>query len=61
LLRKRPFCLERTPDEVQKDHFDWGFRFTGRYGTDYEYTFSDGILNNQSTEREKLYGFDPVM
>ena len=27
--------IERTPDEVQLDHFDWGFRFAGIYGTDY--------------------------
>jgi hypothetical protein len=53
--------VERTPDEVQKDHFDWGFRFTGLYGTDYKYTFSDGILSSQYTNKEKLYGFDPVM
>jgi hypothetical protein len=60
-LDQLAFYLERTPDEVQKDHFDWGFRFTGLYGTDYKYTFSDGILSNQYTEKERLYGFDPVM
>jgi len=53
--------VERTPDEVQKDHFDWGFRFTGLYGTDYKYTFADGILSRQYTQEERLYGFDPVM
>ncbi len=53
--------LERTPDEVQKDHFDWGFRFTGLYGTDYKYTFSNGLLSYQYTRQERLYGFDPVM
>ena len=53
--------LERTPDEIQKDHFDWGFRLTGLYGTDYKYTFSNGILSNQYTEHQRLYGFDPVM
>ena len=53
--------LERTPDEIQKDHFDWGFRLTGVYGTDYKYTFSDGILSSQYTSQENLYGFDPVM
>jgi hypothetical protein len=55
------FYLERTPDEVQKDHFDWGFRFAGLYGTDYKYTFSNGILSYQYTKEERLYGFDPVM
>ncbi len=53
--------FERTPDEVQKDHFDWGFRFTALYGSDYKYTFSDGILSNQYTRDARLYGFDPVM
>jgi hypothetical protein len=53
--------LERTPDEIQQSHFDWGFRFAALYGTDYKYTFSNGILSNQYTEDERLYGFDPVM
>jgi Putative beta-barrel porin-2, OmpL-like. bbp2 len=53
--------VERTPDEVQLDHFDWGFRVTGIYGTDYKYTFAQGIFSNQYTNREKYNGFDPVM
>lgn len=53
--------IERTPDEVQTDHIDWGFRIANLYGTDYKYTFSDGILSNQYTEEARLYGFDPVM
>ena len=42
--------FERTPDEIQRDHFDWGFRFTGLYGTDYKYTFTNGIFSNQYTD-----------
>ncbi|HMK85551.1 MAG TPA: outer membrane beta-barrel protein [Steroidobacteraceae bacterium] len=53
--------FERTPDEIQRDHFDWGFRITWLYGTDYKYTFSNGILSWQYTDRERLYGWDPVM
>ena len=53
--------FERTPDEIQRDHFDWGFRVAGLYGTDYKYTFANGILSYQYTEEERLYGFDPVM
>jgi hypothetical protein len=53
--------IERTPDEIQRDQFDWGFRLTGVYGTDYKYTFSDGILSGQYTDEQRLYGFDPVM
>ena len=53
--------VERTPDVIQREHFDWGFRVTGLYGTDYKYTFSNGLLSNQYTRSERLYGFDPVM
>ena len=53
--------LERTPDEVQRDHVDWGFRVAGLYGTDYKYTFANGILSSQYLNQEKAYGFDPVM
>jgi Putative beta-barrel porin-2, OmpL-like. bbp2 len=60
-LDQAAIYFERTPDEVQKDHFDWGFRVTGLYGTDYKYTFSNGILSYQYTREERLYGFDPVM
>ena len=53
--------FERTPDEVQRDHVDWGVRFTGLYGTDYKYTFANGIFSNQYLDGGKRYGFDPVM
>jgi hypothetical protein len=60
-LDQAALYVERTPDEVQREHFDWGFRFTGLYGTDYKYTFSNGILSNQYQQGAKQYGFDPVM
>ncbi len=53
--------FERTPDEIQRDHFDWGYRLTGLYGTDYKYTFTNGILSHQYTANARQYGFDPVM
>jgi Putative beta-barrel porin-2, OmpL-like. bbp2 len=53
--------FERAPDEIQREHIDWGFRFTDLYGTDYKYTFSNGLLSNQYTDSAKQYGFDPVM
>jgi hypothetical protein len=53
--------FERTPDEIQRTHNDWGFRVALLYGSDYRYTFSNGILSNQYTQQERLYGFDPVM
>ena len=52
--------IHRCPSSSAK-HFDWGFRFASLYGTDYKYTFSNGILSNQYTEHERLYGYDPVM
>ena len=60
-LDQAALYFERTPDEIQRDHFDWGFRVATLYGTDYKYTFSNGILSYQYTEQERLYGFDPVM
>jgi len=60
-LDQATLYLERTPDEVQRDHVDWGFRIASLYGTDYKYTFSNGILDNQYLNEAKPYGFDPVM
>jgi hypothetical protein len=59
-LDQAALYFERTPDEIQRDHFDWGFRVSLLYGTDYKYTFSNGILSYQYTQQERLYGFDPV-
>jgi len=53
--------FDRLPDEIQRDHFDWGGRFTAIYGTDYKYTFSNGIFSNQYLDNGRQYGFDPVM
>lgn len=39
--------IERVPDTVQTDHFDWGFRFTGLYGLDYRFTTADGYFSQQ--------------
>jgi hypothetical protein len=60
-LDQAALYIERTPDEIQRDHFDWGGRFTGLYGTDYKYTFSNGIFSNQYLNSRRQYGFDPVM
>jgi hypothetical protein len=59
--------IERTPDTVQKDHFDWGFRFTSLYGGNYRFTTSKGIFSQQlltvqpDGTQGKQYGWDPVM
>jgi hypothetical protein len=53
--------VERTPDTVQTDHIDWGFRLSGIYGVDYRYTISDGLGSNQLTKSNKNYGWDLPM
>ena len=53
--------IERVPDTVQTEHFDWGFRLTGIYGMDYRYTTSKGIFSNQLLGKDNTNGFDPVM
>jgi hypothetical protein len=60
--------FERTPDTVQTDHFDWGFRLANLYGLDYRFTtamgyFSQQLLDNPQKNGslgERL-GYDPVM
>lgn len=59
--------IERVPDTIQTDHFDWGFRFTGLYGFDYRFTTADGYFSQQLLHIKpdgtlgNQYGADPVM
>ena len=59
--------IERVPDTVQTDHFDWGFRFTGLYGMDYRFTTAQGYFSQQLLHTKpdgtlgNQYGADPVM
>jgi hypothetical protein len=54
--------VERTPDTVQRDHIDWGFRTSIMYGTDYRYTTSYGAVSNQLLGRNRKNGYDfPMM
>ncbi len=53
--------VERTPDENQRDHIDWGFRVTALYGTDYRYTVANGYNSDQYLNRNHQYGFDLPM
>jgi hypothetical protein len=60
--------IERTPDTIQTDHFDWGFRITNLYGLDYRFTTAEGYLSQQLLNNPKAngsigntYGYDPVM
>ena len=60
-LDQAAIYFERTADEIQRDHFDWGGRVTLLYGTDYKYTFSNGVFSNQYLDSARQNGFDPVM
>jgi hypothetical protein len=54
--------IERTPDTVQTEHMDWGFRVSNLFGTDYRWTTAQGWYpaSNQLLSRNMLYGYDPV-
>ena len=53
--------IERQPDTVQTDHFDWGFRVASLYGLDYRFTTAKGVFSEQLLKHNREYGFDPVM
>lgn len=53
--------IERIPNSVQTEHFDWGFRFAQLYGQDYRYTTSKGIFSQQLLLNNNSRGYDPVM
>lgn len=53
--------VERTPDTVQQDHVDWGFRVSGIYGVDYRYTISNGLFSGQYLRHNHDYGYDMPM
>ena len=38
--------VERVPDTVQTDHWDWGFRLTNLYGLDYRFTTAKGYFSS---------------
>ena len=50
--------LERTPDTVQTDHVDWGFRLSAIYGENYRYTTSYGLASYQLLKRNNINGYD---
>jgi hypothetical protein len=53
--------VERVPDEVQNDHFDWGFRFAPIYGSDYRYTYAYGFFSGTLNRANENDGFDIPM
>jgi hypothetical protein len=50
--------LERTPDTVQTDHIDWGFRVSAIYGENYRYTTSYGLASYQLLKHNDFVGYD---
>src|SRR5271165_4799818 len=61
ILDQFTLYIERVPDTVQTEHFDWGFRLTNLVGFDYRYTTMKGILSQQLLLHNAHVGYDPVM
>jgi len=60
-LDQAALYFERIENTAQNTHFDWGYRLTLLYGTDYRFTTSHGLLSQQLLVKNAQYGFDPVM
>jgi Putative beta-barrel porin-2, OmpL-like. bbp2 len=60
-LEQFTLYVERKPDTVQTEHFDWGFRLTQLVGFDYRYTTMKGIFSQQLLSDNNRLGDDPVM
>ena len=56
LLDQATLYIERVPDTVQTDHFDWGFRLTNLYGFDYRFTTANGYFSQQLLNNPKPNG-----
>jgi hypothetical protein len=57
-LDQTTLYIERTPDTVQTDHVDWGFRLSGIYGENYRYTTAYGIFSYQLLKHNHINGYD---
>ncbi len=57
-MNQSVFIYERLPDTVQTQKIDWGFHFTGLFGTDYRYTTAKGYLSKQLLKYNRQYGAD---
>ncbi|SDF45322.1 outer membrane beta-barrel protein [Terriglobus roseus] len=61
VLNQAVVYIERLPDTVQNKHFDWGFHVTGFFGNDYRFTTAKDYLSQQLLQKNRRYGFDPVL
>lgn len=60
-LDQAALFFEKIENTAQTKKFDWGYRATLLYGTDYRFTTAHGILSQQLLVKNAQYGFDPVM
>jgi hypothetical protein len=60
-LEQAVLYIERLPDSVQTQHFDWGFHLTALYGSDYRFTTGKGYFSHQWLDLHRQYGFDPSL
>jgi hypothetical protein len=61
VLNQAVIYVERLPDTVQKKHFDFGYHFTALYGNDYRFTTAKDYFSQQLLQKNRRYGFDPVL
>ncbi len=60
-LNQAVIYLERLPNTVQNTHFDFGYHLTGFFGIDYRFTTAKDYLSQQLLQKNRRYGFDPVL
>ncbi|AEU38699.1 outer membrane beta-barrel protein [Granulicella mallensis] len=60
-LNQAVVYLERLPNTVQTTHFDFGYHLTAFYGIDYRFTTAKDYLSQQLLQKNRRYGFDPVL
>jgi hypothetical protein len=61
VLNQAVLYIERLPDTVQNKHFDFGYHATGFFGNDYRFTTAKGYFSQQLLQKNRRYGFDPVL
>jgi hypothetical protein len=61
VLNQAVIYVERLPNTVQKEHFDWGYHLTAFFGNDYRFTTAKDYLSQQLLQKNRRYGFDPVL
>jgi hypothetical protein len=61
VLNQAVLYIERLPDTVQKTHFDFGYHLTALYGNDYRFTTAKDYFSQQLLQKNRRYGFDPVL